>query len=145
MIVQVFRTRSTKFSTIGRLLVDGIEVVTLEDPPQKTKVYGNTRIPAGRYRMTLRDDGGMTVRYRKRFGDDWHKGMLWIRDIPEFEYVYIHIGNRHQDTLGCILVGMTASQDFIGRSVDAYRQVYPLIRDAILAGEDVMIEIEDEK
>jgi hypothetical protein len=74
-----------------------------------------------------------------------HKGMLWLRDVPGFEWVYIHIGNTDDDTEGCILVGETIDYEsgFMGRSVKAYRYIYPLIATAIEIGEAVTLEIED--
>lgn len=145
MVITMKRVRQSKVSTIGAMQVGNFEVFTLEDPHRDVKVKGDTRIPAGRYKIKLRDEGGMTNTYRKMFGADWHKGMLWLQDVPNFEFIYIHVGNSPKDTLGCILVGMSASNDYVHRSRDAYRAIYPPIRDAILAGEEVIIEVEDER
>jgi hypothetical protein len=96
--------------------------------------------------VELRTEGGFHDRYLKKFGSEFHKGMLWIKDIPEFEYVLIHIGNDDDDTAGCLLVGMSNNADKKGRiggSVEAYKKIYPIIRDAILKGEDVYINFYD--
>jgi hypothetical protein len=72
--------------------------------------------------------------------------MLWIKDVPEFTYVLIHIGNDDDDTHACLLVGMSNNADdngFIGDSTGAYKKIYPLIRDAILSGEEVFINFYD--
>ena len=34
-----------------------------------------------------------------------HKGMLWVRDVPGFEYILIHTGNTDEHTAGCLIVG----------------------------------------
>lgn len=140
MIITVQREIVTTISTIGRLVVQGKECFTLEDPIRKIKVHGKTAIPAGQYVLKLRTEGGMDLRYAARFGN-WHRGMLWLQDVPNFEYVYLHIGNSPEDTEGCILVGSTQSRDFIGGSEAAYREIYPVIADAIEAGDDVLIDV----
>jgi len=110
---------------------------TLEDQAQTTKVYGETRIPAGTYNLTLRTEGGFHTRYLAKFGGEFHKGMIYVNDVPDFEYILWHIGNTDDDTAGCLLLGKTQQANFIGSSGDAYKDVYPKIRDAILYGEKV--------
>jgi hypothetical protein len=110
---------------------------TLEDQAQTTKVYGETRIPAGTYNLTLRTEGGFHTRYLAKFGGDWHKGMIYVNEVPNFEYILWHIGNTDDDTAGCLLLGKTQQANFIGSSGDAYKDVYPKVRDAILYGEKV--------
>ena len=70
--------------------------------------------------------------------------MLWVRDVPGFEYILIHIGNDAEDTEGCLLVGDSQTQNitrngFIGSSTDAYKRIYPPIANAIENGENVTI------
>lgn len=147
MEIRVKRTKKEKGYTIGELYIDGkFECYTLEDEVRKEKKYGETAIPQGIYRMSLRKEGGKNELYVKKFGTQIHKGMLWIRDIPGFEYVYIHIGNITADTLGCILVGKTKNEKTgtIGESTAAYLQMYKKVTKAIDAREDVHIIIEEE-
>ena len=117
---------------------------TLEDPYQPHKIYGNTRIPEGKYKIELRMEGGMHKKYTARY-HSMHKGMLWIKEVPNFEYIYIHIGNTPMDTKGCLLVGNRPSLfyhqcNFLGESASAYKTIYPDIANAILSFEDVTIE-----
>ena len=119
---------------------------TMEDQPNEPKVPGETRIPAGRYRIGLREEGGMNDRYHLKF--DWHTGMLWLRDVPDFTFVYIHYGNYDDDTEGCILVGDGAQSNvledgMVMSSVAAYTRLYAEIMEAMDAGEEVWITIED--
>lgn len=149
MLITVKRLKSDNHTTVGFMSIDNDpKYFTLEDAYHDTKVYGKTRIPAGEYAVKLRDVGGMTGKYREHYGADFHKGMLWLQDVPNYEYVYVHTGNKAEHTDGCILVGVTCDLSLngkiVGRSEDAYRQVYPLIRDAILSGEEVRIVITDE-
>lgn len=146
MKIEVERIIFREKSTIGRLSIDGVrKCFTLEDRVRgegEKKIYGETAIPAGTYRVTLRTTGTIHEAYRKRFGA-MHKGTLWIRDIPGYEYVLIHCGNTPGDTLGCILVGQDwqIGSDRINGSEKAYREIYPVIAGALAEGEDVEITI----
>ena len=67
--------------------------------------------------------------------------MLWVRDVPNFEYILIHIGNTDDDTAGCLLVGSTADKDkgFIGSSTTAYKTMYTKVLKALEEEEEVFI------
>ena len=71
--------------------------------------------------------------------------MLWVLDVPSFEYILIHCGNTDEHTAGCLLIGETqesnvkSSNGFIGRSTQAYFDVYPRIAEALDKGEEVTI------
>lgn len=105
---------------------------TLEDEFREVKVFGETRIPAGRYELRLRNEGNLTKKYRARF-PDIHKGMIWLQDVPNFKWIYLHCGNDDDDTNGCILVGSLLKPGKVLKSRSAYRRVYPIIRDNIKA------------
>ena len=143
MILTLHRFASLAESTLGALSVDGRFVCfSLEDQHQNVKVPGETRIPAGTYQIRLRIEGGMHERYKAKYDD--HVGMLWLQNVPGFEWVYIHPGNDPSDTLGCILVGDTAqAEGLIERSVQAYRRLYRAVAAALLTGEAVQIEVRD--
>ena len=146
MHLHLMRISTNSECTTGVLYIDGVfECFALEDTKRIKKVHGETRIPDGRYEMTLRNEGGLTQKYAARYGD-MHRGMLWIQDVPEFSYIYIHTGNKRGHTEGCILVGDSLnnnqiSDGFVGRSRVAYRRLYPKIAAAIEAGEKVTIRI----
>ncbi len=117
----------------------------LEDQFNEPKVPGETRIPPGRYQIKLRTEGGMTKRYAKRF--NFHQGMLWLQDVPDFTFVYIHVGNNDDHSEGCLLVGDGQVSNVVERgqvtnSVTAYKRLYAKIVKA-LQTEEVWIEIED--
>lgn len=142
MKLEVIRYNSAKDHTNSLLLVDGrFECYGLEDEFRYSKVYGETRIPDGVYAIKFRKVGGFHNRYKKRFGS-WHQGMLEICDVPNFNYVLIHIGNDDEDTDACYLVGdtNTRGQNFISNSTSAYKRMYPKVRNALLRGEIVTIE-----
>ena len=154
MILELLRISSQEDSTNGVLFEvtdSGRKFLsyTLEDEYREEKIKGETRIPAGTYNITLRNVGGFHEKYKNRF-KGIHKGMLWLRDVPNFKYVLIHCGNTDEHTGGCILVGKTQRQNkgkdkdgFIGKSTDSYFDVYPPVADAIERGEEVTIVVTD--
>lgn len=147
MKLDVVRTQFGKDATNGMLFIDGVfECFTLEDEYRDVKVMHETCIPEGEYEIKLRAEGGFHSRYLKRYGADWHKGMLWLQDVPNFTWILIHTLNDSTQTSGCLGVG-SAQQDLdldakglITQSRDAYMRLYPKVRDALLAGEKVTIK-----
>ena len=88
----------TEKYTIGKLSIqDQYFSDTLEDPvrdmPKEAKIYGNTAIPYGIYRVRVTD----SPKFKRR--------MPLLLYVPNFEGIRIHAGNNTADTLGCILVG----------------------------------------
>ena len=157
MKLEVKRFQMGKDATNGLLFIDGVfECYTLEDEYRDVKVMHETCIPEGEYEIKLRTEGGFHSRYLKRYGADWHKGMLWLQDVPQFTWILIHTLNDSTQTSGCLGVG-SAQQDLdlnakglISQSRDAYQRLYPKVRDAILAGDKVTIKyskinLEEEK
>jgi hypothetical protein len=130
-------------STIGALYIDDrFCCFTLEDQAQPIKIAAETRIPRGVYPIKLRTEGQLHAKYAGKFPE--HRGMLWLQGVPEFEWVYIHVGNTDDHTAGCVLVGDTAFADGrLGESQAAYRRLYGQVCNALLAGEPVEISVED--
>ena len=152
MKLGVLRFSSDSDSTLGILfdITDGNKFLcyTLEDEFREVKIPGETRIPEGTYNVTLRTEGGLNQKYNDKFGEEFNKGMLWVRDVPGFEYILIHIGNDDDDSAGCLLVGDTQTQNitkrgFIGSSTDAYKRIYPQIADVLVNGGQVTITYKD--
>lgn len=152
MKLEVLRYSSQNETTLG-MFFDITDVrkflcYTLEDECRTVKKYGETRIPAGTYKMQLRNEGGFHGRYIKKFGIPFHKGMLEVKDVPGFNYILIHIGNRDDNTDGCLLVGDSSFQNiteegFIGSSTQAYKRIYPEIARSLLNGQNVWITYTD--
>jgi hypothetical protein len=122
---------------------------TLEDEQRDVKVWGETRIPAGTYKLKLREEGGFHNRYLNKYGNTFHKGMIHVQDVPGFEYILWHTGNTDEHTAGCLILGNTqtnnriAKDGFVGNSVDAYKFVYSRVAAAIEAELDVEVEYID--
>ena len=152
MKLKVIRFSSQKDSTSG-LLFDATNEMkflcyTLEDERREEKVMSETRIPAGVYSIKLRKEGGFHGRYTKKYGS-MHKGMLHVQDVPNFKWILIHTGNTDEHTAGCLILGDSQENNvlmkdgFIGKSVQAYKRVYPPIAEALENGKEVTIEYVD--
>lgn len=147
MILTLKRFNHDSQSTQGILLVNGeAECFTLEDEERCVKLSGQTRIPDGEYQIKLREETtGLTEKYRQRF--PWFTYHLELQDVPNFKFVYIHIGNTHLDSEGCLLVGYGAEIDpsnkssVITKSTEAFEGIYKKIRSA-LKTEEVWIVVE---
>ena len=145
MTIRLQRLQSYDDYTLGAFYINGkLCCFTMEDEKRNVKVWGETRIPAGVYKLRLQTAGKMSPRYAAKFS--FHKGMLHLMNVPNFEGVFIHIGNTDDDTAGCILLGLSHSvgSNLIGSSTKAYSEAYPLIADAIASGAHVTISVVDE-
>jgi hypothetical protein len=127
MKILVKRLHKTEKSTIGELSIDGkFECYTLEDVERKEKIYGETAIDKGTYKVIINRSN--------RFKVD----MPLLLNVPKFEGIRIHSGNKAADTHGCILTGTTRGLDFIGNSKKAYNKLFAKMKLA----KDITITIE---
>ncbi len=148
MELTVIRYSSGQNTTLGLLLINGkFAAYTLEDEFREEKVTGETRIPAGRYEVKLRAEGGKHAKYLEKF-PDFHQGMLHVQNVPGFKWILIHIGNFEGDTDGCLLIGDGANTNIgqagsITSSTQAYKRVYQIVANALTIGEEVWIQYLD--
>jgi len=116
----------------------------LEDEHRAKKVAGETRIPNGVYEVKFREaESGLTLKYREKH--PWFTYHLEVQDVPNFTYVYIHIGNTEKHTDACYLVGNTTNNNqvntaFLGKSTAAYKRLYTRVSAHLNAGKRVFIE-----
>jgi hypothetical protein len=90
------------------------------------KVFAQTAIPAGRYEVII------------NFSNRFQQYMPLLLNVPGFEGVRIHPGNVPTNTEGCLLLGQTEGDDFIGNSRMAYRSFLPKLR-AVEKSEKIFI------
>jgi hypothetical protein len=113
------REPSTTKSTPGKLYVDGVfECYTLEDVVRPSKIYGETAIPAGTYKVII----SMSNRFKRL--------LPLLLNVPNYEGIRIHPGNTDKDTEGCILPGVTRSVDFVGNSRVAFDALFAKMQKA---------------
>lgn len=136
------REKSNSVCTPGELIVRGkrlcftLEDVIREVPGQKVKewkVYGETAIPAGRYKLALYDS--------PRHGEV----VPLLLNVEGFNFVEIHVLNFASETLGCIGVGMGRPEDnsCLHYSRIAFTALMNLIRPVFTRGEEVWIGIQN--
>ena len=152
MKLELYRFSSQNESTLGILYLVNDETnqkdflcFTLEDEKRSVKVYGETRIPEGTYKIEYRKEGGYHNKYTKRF-PSIHRGMLEVRDVPNFTHILLHCGNTDDDTDGCLLVGNVVSQNitkdgFLGQSTDCYKRIYQILADILDTQKHLSIKI----
>lgn len=98
------------------------------------KVYGQTAIPEGKYRITMHQS--------PRFGRE----LPILNGVPGFSGVLIHPGNDRGDTEGCLLPGLSRrtledGSQFVAHSRDAFNLIMPIIRKTIEGGDSLWIKI----
>lgn len=130
MNLLLLRKASTENACEGELWVR--ECHTLEDPVRETKIPGKTAIPAGRYQVVL----DHSPRFKKI--------LPRLLNVPGFEGVRIHTGNKPEDTEGCILVGDDPTKlddEWIGLSRPAFNRLMLKMKAAQALGNDIWITI----
>ena len=143
MKTKIIRVAEGKQSTLSHLYINGIfQCYLLEDKIRDTKIPKQTAIPTGNFNLRLNTWGGMNAEYRQKF-PKVHKGMIEINGLPNFSYVYIHIGNTYRQTAGCPLCGFgfeLIDGDFqVIRSKDAYQMIYPKLLEVAQSKENQII------
>ena len=140
------RIASDNESTLGLLTINGKKFsFVIEDEQRDIKVKGETRIPAGKYLVKFRKElTPLTKKYRAKY--PWFTYHLELIDVPNFSYVYIHIGNFESSIDACQVVGNKAGFDSNNHfrnfeSVASFRRLYLEVCEAIEDGEDVTYEI----
>jgi len=129
--------------TIGKLSIDGVYFCdTLEDPirdlnndgdlddPGETKIYGNTAIPRGTYKIIL----ALSPRFKRL--------LPVLLNVKHFTGILMHRGNSPQDTAGCILVGKNKVVGGLVDSTITEEKLMTLLTRANNAGEEITITIE---
>lgn len=114
--------------TIGKLYVDGVYFAdTLEDKVRdynkdgdlldkgETKVFGETAIPYGEYKII--------IGYSPRFKGNYPR----IQNVPHFDGILIHSGNTAEDTHGCILVGNNTEKGKVTNSKNTFQRLFKLM------------------
>ena len=94
-------------STLGELFLNGERLCDTLENPYLDNQRNISCIPEGEYEVRLR--------YPRESGTRDYL-LLLVKDVPDRDYILFHIGNRPSDTSGCILVGLSSSQDFVNNS-----------------------------
>lgn len=105
----------------------GLDCTMTEEEIAKIKVYGQTAIPIGMYRLIL------------NYSPKFKKVLPLLLDVKGYSGIRIHSGNTEKDTLGCILVGQNKVVGQVINSRVTYNALYKRIQQH--DGENILIEI----
>lgn len=139
--------------TIGKLFINGVyECDTLEDQDRgltsqmsleeikAKKVYGVTAIPTGTYSINMTT---VSPKFKDRAWAKPYKGILpRLENVKGYEGVLIHVGNKAEDTLGCILVGENKVKGQVINSTATFYELMTVLLKAQSAGEVIELTIE---
>jgi hypothetical protein len=155
----LIRMYDNQHDTLGMLYFKDMQqnvryVFTLEDEFRTVKVNKETRIPAGKYELRTRKEGGFYERYYNHKNQAIQRltrkyGVIHITNVPNFKYVLIHIGNDEEDTSGCVLIGNKADNNsnkegWIAESTNAYIIFASMLFSAMEKGSKAFISIIDQ-
>jgi hypothetical protein len=151
MNLLVKRRWFTQRSTVGELWVNGDKQYFTLEPPYglrtgRTRPNGLTApaakatsvrpaasaIPFGTYPLTI------------RYSLKHQRNVPHVEKVPGFSEIEIHAGNFPKDTEGCVLVGITRAEDYVGRSTEAFEQLFAKLS-ARAQGEEMTIAFEEER
>ena len=139
--------------TIGKLYINGkyfcdtvedkdrdlYQGMSLEDI-ERVKVYGETAIPYGRYRITMKRK---SPKYSKKKQYAKCEGYLpCLLNVPGFSGILIHVGNWATDSCGCILPGENKVKGGVANSTVWFWKLYELLKEADERGEEIWITIQ---
>jgi hypothetical protein len=129
---------------------------TIEDQKQTgAKVKGETRIPAGRYKVVINKAvTELTKKYRLQESTrSYFQFHIMLENVPGFSGIYIHIGNTDDHSEGCLLIADVAKnidvyKDNVTKqeeSGNCYKRFYLHYYPIIDSGTPVYITIKDEQ
>ncbi len=67
--------------------------------------------------------------------------MPHLLNVPGFEGVRVHSGNKPEDTEGCVCLGANKGRDYVWESIKAYSHFIKQLEHALRVEEDVFINI----
>ena len=138
--------------TIGKLYINGVyECDTLEDVDRGLtsqmsldeikykKIYGNTAIPTGTYIVNMNT---VSPKFKDRAWAKPYNGILpRLEKVLGYEGVLIHVGNKAEDTLGCILVGENKIKGQVINSTATFHELMTVLLKAYKANEVIELTI----
>jgi hypothetical protein len=107
----------------------------IEDASREVKIKSQTCIPPGTYDLGIRT----SPHFSPILGHD----MIWVKNVPGFEFILIHHGNTVLDTDGCLILGKTVgtllckdgiTRDAVLTSRPTYMEFYASVVDDIKKG-----------
>lgn len=130
MDLYIKRKEFTDKSTRGDMRINNVPFCSTLEPP--VKETGKPRaIPSGEYKVVV------------TYSNTFKRRLPILINVPDFEGVRIHRGNKPDDTRGCILPGDWdfRKQDWVSNSTPYETQLIDLIDEATARGEEVTLSV----
>ncbi len=100
------------------------------------------RIAAGRYQVEIKNGWSKFDHGFRELLGKAYRGILWLPRVPGRSLIEIHTANVIAQLEGCLATGQAINRDSrnnfaisSGTSRPAYKHIYPIMADAIAAGE----------
>ena len=103
----ILRDTFTDESTIGELFLNGERFCDTLELPYRDNQRSVSCIPTGEYKVRMRYPRESATR------DYLH---LLVQEVKDRQFILFHRGNSAKSTRGCVLVGQSREQDFVGNS-----------------------------
>lgn len=133
MEISLDRDIYTPKSTIGDFSIGSSKWVVLERVRLPENLPDECAVPAGRYEVI------------PSYSPSFARILPLLVNVPGRSHILIHIGNKPEDTKGCLLPGKEKARDFVGRSGEACGEIFTLICRAWAHNEKVFITIKDKE
>lgn len=140
--------------TIGNLYINGVWFCnTVEDKDRglrsdmsleeikKIKVYAQTAIPTGRYKVAMNT---VSPKFnKKQFYKDLCGGKVpRLLKVPGYDGILMHVGTNANSSAGCIIVGHNKIKGGVTQSKEVFIALYEILRKAADKGEEIYITIQ---
>ena len=142
MKVELIRIFNCKTYAIGHVYVDGKYVCdAIEDTDRgltqvmpdleikKRKVYAQTAIPTGMYKVTL---NVVSPKFNKKpYYKNFCQGKVpRVLNVPGYDGILIHMGSTEKSSAGCLIVGYNTIKGKVTNSQQAFEKLYKILASA---------------
>ena len=140
--------------TIGNLYMDGEWFCnTLEDKDRglkssmsleeinKIKVYAETAIPTGRYKVIM-DVVSPKYNRVKWYKDNFGGRMPRLENVKGFSGILIHPGTTALDSAGCIIVGLNKIKGNVLESRATFQKLWKVLEQARKTGKTIYLTVQ---
>lgn len=138
--------------TIGKLYINdkyfcdtiedtdrGLKDSMSESEIKLKKVYSKTAIPTGTYEIVMNT---ISPKFKNRSWAKPYGGKLpRLLNVKGFDGVLIHVGNKPEDSLGCILVGKNNIKGQVTESTITFNKLMKELLQAHLKKEQITITL----
>ena len=135
--IDLNRIYKTDKFTIGKLYINNKYFCdTIEDKVRllnsyEDKVYGETAIPIGRYKVIL------------SYSNHFKRKLPEILNVDFFKGIRIHEGNTEKDSSGCIIVGECKNKEegYVYNSKNTMKKLMEILEPAYNNNEEIIINV----